>query len=145
MNRRRSVRMPSSNGIVTEAASASTHASGAGRFFALAATLLRANCRKASAFGCCTVTSRSLLHGRSRVDAARASAIAASSGGPSTTPSKSDVDSRSRARSVVPLTIMFSAPSSPIARGSRCVPPAPGMRPSFTSGSAMAAEASATR
>jgi hypothetical protein len=34
---------------------------------------------------------------------------------------------------------MFSAVSTPTTRGSRCVPPAPGSRPSFTSGSAMLA------
>ena len=35
-----------------------------------------------------------------------------------------------------PLTIMFSAVSTPSTRGRRCVPPAPGIRPSLTSGSA---------
>jgi hypothetical protein len=44
-----------------------------------------------------------------------------------------------------PLTIMFSAFSTPITRGSRCVPPAPGIRPSFTSGSATLVPGAATR
>ena len=44
-----------------------------------------------------------------------------------------------------PDTIMLSAASTPTTRGSRCVPPAPGMRPSFTSGSAICAPATATR
>src|SRR5439155_18960530 len=33
-----------------------------------------------------------------------------------------------------PLTIIWSAFSTPTTRGSRCVPPAPGRRPSLTSG-----------
>lgn len=45
----------------------------------------------------------------------------------------------------VPETIMFSAGSRPIARGRRCVPPAPGRMPSFTSGSAICAPGAATR
>src|SRR2546427_363516 len=40
---------------------------------------------------------------------------------------------------------MLSAASTPIARGRRCVPPAPGSSPSFTSGSATEAVADATR
>ena len=36
-----------------------------------------------------------------------------------------------------PLTIMFNAGSTPKARGKRCVPPAPGIRPSLTSGMLM--------
>ena len=38
-----------------------------------------------------------------------------------------------------PDTIMLSAVSTPTTRGRRCVPPAPGSRPSFTSGSAICA------
>jgi hypothetical protein len=44
-----------------------------------------------------------------------------------------------------PLTIMFSAGSTPSTRGRRCVPPAPGIRPSLTSGSATLAPGAATR
>mmetsp|Transcript_4145 Transcript_4145/g.13483 ORF Transcript_4145/g.13483 Transcript_4145/m.13483 type:complete len:242 (+) Transcript_4145:818-1543(+) len=40
--------------------------------------------------------------------------------------------------SALPLTIMARARLAPTRRGSRCVPPAPGMRPSFTSGRPMA-------
>jgi hypothetical protein len=47
----RSSFMPSSKGLVTAAATASTHFSGAGKFFAMAPTVLRANWKKASAFG----------------------------------------------------------------------------------------------
>ena len=35
-----------------------------------------------------------------------------------------------------PLTIMLSATSTPSTRGRRCVPPAPGISPSLTSGKA---------
>ena len=45
----------------------------------------------------------------------------------------------------VPDTTMFSAISRPSTRGRRWVPPAPGSRPSFTSGSAIWAPGSATR
>ncbi len=44
-----------------------------------------------------------------------------------------------------PETIRLSAVSTPTSRGSRCVPPAPGKRPSFTSGSAICAPGEATR
>ena len=44
-----------------------------------------------------------------------------------------------------PLTIMLSAVSTPRTRGRRCVPPAPGMRPIFTSGSATWVPDRATR
>jgi hypothetical protein len=44
-----------------------------------------------------------------------------------------------------PLTIMFSAASTPITRGRRCVPPAPGIRPSLTSGKAMEVPGAAMR
>ena len=44
-----------------------------------------------------------------------------------------------------PLTIMFSAFSKPSTRGRRCVPPAPGIRPILTSGSAICAPGAVTR
>ena len=45
----------------------------------------------------------------------------------------------------LPDTIMLSAGSRPSARGRRCVPPAPGRRPSLTSGSATCVPGAATR
>ena len=45
----------------------------------------------------------------------------------------------------LPVTIISNAFSAPTARGKRCVPPAPGRMPSFTSGNASWAPASATR
>jgi histidyl-tRNA synthetase len=44
-----------------------------------------------------------------------------------------------------PLTIMFSAASTPKTRGNRWVPPAPGMRPSLTSGKATSQPGAAMR
>ena len=44
-----------------------------------------------------------------------------------------------------PLTIMFSAVSTPSTRGRRWVPPAPGMRPILTSGSATLVPGAAMR
>ena len=41
----RSRRRPSSKGLLTAAATASTHFSGAGKFFEVAPTVLRANCK----------------------------------------------------------------------------------------------------
>ena len=55
---------------------------------------------------------------------------------PSTTSSNSAVPRASPPARVAPDTIMLSAVSTPTARGRRCVPPAPGSRPSLTSGSA---------
>ena len=64
---------------------------------------------------------------------------------PSMTASNSAVSFSVAAATLVPVTIMLSAVSTPTARGSRCVPPAPGSRPSFTSGNASVALAPATR
>ena len=61
----RSVCRPSSKGL-SEAATASTHCSGAGKGLLAAATVLRANCRKASALGCLTFRSRARGSGSPR-------------------------------------------------------------------------------
>ena len=122
------------------ASTASTHLAGAGKFLAIPLTMLRANWKYASPSGC--------LHGRLRTSGsgrasatlrakARASsgkdsgeaAILSNSFWPGTAPMNSLLTGS-------PLTIMLSAASTPTTRGRRCVPPAPGSRPSFTSGSA---------
>ncbi len=64
---------------------------------------------------------------------------------PSTISSKSAVPLKASALTGAPETIMLSAASTPMARGRRCVPPAPGSSPSFTSGSATCAPTAATR
>src|SRR5450759_626965 len=51
VNRSRSSLSPSSNGLDTDAATASTHFAGAGNPFELAPTEVRAQAKKASAFG----------------------------------------------------------------------------------------------
>ena len=133
-----------------DAAIASMLLPGAGKCFDIAPTVLRANCRKACAFGCTTWRSRTF--GRagspafSRANATAASAVAAVS--PSTIRSNSFWPGTLASTSLFtgsPLTIMLSAVSRPSTRGSRCVPPAPGMRPIFTSGSAMLAPDAAMR
>ena len=143
MNSLRSTCTPSSN-VSSDAATASTHLSGAGYPFATAATLLRANCRKASGSGCATARSRRM--GKGRRDAARvANSTAPASRSPSITSSKTPVLESIAAGTEAPETIRLSAVSRPTARGSSCVPPAPGRRPSFTSGSAICVEGVATR
>ena len=143
MKRRRSTSAPCSNGS-REAATASTHLSGAGYPLATAATLLRANCRNASASGWVTLRSRTI--GSGRREATRfAKATAPARRSPSITSSKRPVLASIVAGTVAPETIKLSAVSRPSTRGSRCVPPAPGIRPIFTSGSEICVEGAATR
>ena len=73
----RSRRSASSIGLVTDIATASTHFSGAGKFFDVAPTVLRANCRKASACGSFTFRSRTRLSGSLSATTLSASANAA--------------------------------------------------------------------
>ncbi len=141
----RSRRSASSIGLLTDIATASTHFSGAGKFFDVAPTVLRANCRNASDCGSFTLRSRTRLSGSLSATTLSASAIAAATGSPSTTSSNSAVPFSLAAGTVAPETIMLSAASRPITRGSRWVPPAPGNSPSFTSGSAICASDLATR
>ena len=61
------------------------------------------------------------------------------------TASNSAVSFSVAAGALVPVTIRLSAFSTPTARGNRCVPPAPGSNPSFTSGMASVALEPATR
>src|SRR5690349_13499751 len=71
--------------------------------------------------------------------------MAAGTGSPATTRSSSGVLPSVDAATGSPPTIMSSAGSAPTSRGRRCVPPAPGMRPSLTSGRPSLASAAATR
>jgi hypothetical protein len=73
---------PSSIFIVTEACTASTHLGGAGKFLAIAFTVLRANWKYASAFGCEAFRSRTRGSGRLSVTDL-ANAIAAATTSPS--------------------------------------------------------------
>ncbi len=140
----RSRRRPSSKGF-SEAATASTHLPGAGKFFATAATVFLAKARKPSAFSWRTFRSRTLGCGPDAAPTLRAKAIAAGSTSPSTISSNSLVPANFSDSTGLPVTIMLSAASRPITRGRRCVPPAPGRMPSLTSGSAICAPFEATR
>ena len=61
------------------------------------------------------------------------------------TSSKTPVLASTVAGTVAPETIKLSAVSRPTARGNRCVPPAPGMSPIFTSGMEICVDGAATR
>ena len=123
------------------------HLSGAGKFFARGADGVA--CELEERFGIrvarCS-TSRTRLRGRFSATTLRANAIA-----PRRADRRRSISSSSAvpascvAGTLAPETIMLSAASTPIARGSRCVPPAPGRRPSLTSGSAICASRAATR
>ncbi len=91
--------------------------------------------------------SRTRLSGRESATSA-ANLHAASTRSPSTMRSNSFCPGSEASNSLFtgsPLTIMFSAVSTPSTRGRRWVPPAPGTRPSLTSGSATLVPAAATR
>ena len=75
----------------------------------------------------------------------RANAIAAGVTSPSTISSNSLVPLNFSDFTGSPETTIFTAISSGTSRGRRCVPPAPGRMPSFTSGSAINAPVDATR
>jgi hypothetical protein len=90
-------------------------------------------------------TSRALFSGNLPPASCWQKAIAAGSKSASTTESNKSVFDSSRAASGLPLTIMFKARSAPTKRGKRCVPPAPGKIPSFTSGNPSCAVAVARR
>jgi hypothetical protein len=75
----------------------------------------------------------------------RAQATAEASSGSSTMASMKPSFTASAAETGSPVTMILSAASPPIRRGRRCVPPAPGTKPRFTSGRPTCAEASATR
>ncbi len=139
----RSIATPSSNGL-TDAATASTHLSGAGYPFATAATPLRANWMNASGSGWETRRSRKSGSGR-RDDTRPAKATAPAVRSPSNSSSKRPVFASFSAGIDAPETIRLRAASRPTARGSLCVPPAPGRRPSFTSGNAICVPGAATR
>ena len=143
----RSAFIPSSNFILVAFCTASTHLAGAGKFFAIAVTVLSANLKYPSASGCPTRRSRTKGSGPTAAFSS-AYAIAPAMRSPSITLSNSFCPGKLAINSLLtgsPDTIMLSAASTPITRGKRCVPPAPGIKPSLTSGSAMLAPAEVTR
>ena len=148
-NSSRSRASPSSNLFCVAASTASTHFAGAGRFLAMPLTMLRANWKYASPSGCLHGRSRTRGSGRaSATERAKAIASSSSDSGDLAMRSNSFWPGNCASSSLLtgsPLTIMFSAVSTPSTRGRRCVPPAPGRMPSFTSGSAMLAPGAAMR
>jgi len=66
-------------------------------------------------------------------------------GGPGFTPAERYIFANICAGMGSPPTITLSAASMPTSRGSRCVPPAPGSSPSFTSGNPSLASFCTTR
>ncbi len=75
----------------------------------------------------------------------RAQAIAPSRKSPSTILSISPISFAAAAPTGLPLTIRSSAAATPASRGERCVPPAPGNKPRFTSGKPTLADGTAHR
>ena len=80
-----------------------------------------------------------------RLLACATSARAAASRSPSTTRSTSPSAAASLAGTRRPDAMSAMARATPTSRGKRCVPPAPGMMPSFTSGSPTVAPSAASR
>ena len=90
-NDSRSSFMPSSNDFKYEAATASTHFIGAGKFFTVAATVFFANCRNASGCASRTLRSRTRFSTRFSATTFSAKATAAATKSPSTISSISGV------------------------------------------------------
>ena len=130
--------MPWSNGSSTAASTALMQFSGARKPRVWRATDLR-NSAKISGLPfaaprSCPSRSRIFLSGRFSATTFSAKATPAAVRSPSTISSMRPTFSASSAPIGSPLTIIWSAFCAPTTRGSRCVPPAPGRRPSFTSG-----------
>ncbi len=134
----------SSNGRCSASCNASAAFTGATRpraFFAMSASAFSS----VPASPARTGRSRVRRGGRPSATMRRAKAIAPLRKSPSTISSMAPSASAFVAGTGLPPVIISSAASTPTSRGSRCVPPAPGMRPSVTSGSPTFASATATR
>jgi hypothetical protein len=129
--------MPSANGRLTAASTALMQFSGARKPRVWRATLFL-NSAKISglprAGAILSSRSRIFLSGRFSASAVSANATPAAVRSPSTISSIKPTRSASSAPIGSPLTIIWRAFCGPTTLGSRCVPPAPGRRPSFTSG-----------
>src|SRR5258708_3975775 len=110
----------------------------------VAATALVKIERSALAAASLLSSSRNLRSGRFSASTFRAKASPPDAG-PSTISSIRPFFNASLAPIGSPPTIILTASSGPTARGRRCVPPAPGNRPSFTSGRPSLASLVATR
>ena len=146
--RRRSVASPSGNRIIAAASIASMHFCGAGKFAKPAFAVMRANPSRGSRFRSRILRSRA--RGRRAPAATSAafaspSATAAAVASAGTSASRSGLPLKSFAGTGSPDRITLSAFSTPMSRGRRCVPPAPGRSPIFTSGRPSFAPSAATR
>jgi hypothetical protein len=140
----RSMARPSSNGFPA-AWIASTARKGAGSMGRFVVSVARAASHRAARLGSWSGMSRVLRGGLVVTSAEAANSTAPASGSPSTTRSSRAVSARAAASTGSPVTIMSIAFSTPTSRGSRWVPPAPGRRPSLTSGRPSFPSALATR
>ena len=146
----RSASMAWSNFILVAFCTASMHFRGAGYLpLVMPLTILVVNLKKASALGC--LQGKSRTRGKGEVPTTlRANAMASSIKVAALVAiwSKSFCPGNMASISLLmgsPLTIMFNAGSTPNTRGKRWVPPAPGMRPSLTSGNATSVPGAAMR
>ena len=146
MNALRSSRMPSANGLVTAASTRSTICWCANKLRLAFARPARAVAKKSAGREAGSMV-RTLTKGSAEPLATTscANAIAPVSRSPSTMRSMTPAAAATLAGTGSPLKMTSSAVAGPTRRGRRCVPPAPGSRPSFTSGRPTFAEATATR
>ena len=105
----------------------------------------RLRCRLLEGFGVDGGTARSPVRRGGWPARSRAMAIAAAVRSPLTTRSTMPSDNASAAVTMRPLAISSTAAAGPARRGRRCVPPAPGTMPSFTSGRPSLASGAAMR
>ena len=137
---------PSSNESFVAASIASIAATGASKPRCFLAAASRAE-EKIRAFSAATpsFSLRSRVFGAGLSATSRANAIAPARRSPSTIRSTMPHFTASSAFIGFPLTHISTAFATPASRGRRCVPPAPGISPSFTSGWPTCALATATR
>ncbi len=141
-----STSQPSSKGRRVAASTASMAASGAimPRCFRRAVSRAAAKMGEfSSGVPSFSLRSRVLGAGFNRIS--RANAIAPASRSPSMIRSRIPNSRASRAETELPLAHISTALATPANRGRRCVPPAPGMMPSFTSSWPTCASGAATR
>ena len=106
-------------GLVDRGRHASMHFNGAGKFFDIAPTVLRANCRNASGLSCFTLLLRSWSRGRFSATTFFANATAPSTKSPWMISANNPSAASCSDGTLAPDTIMLSAASRPIARGRR--------------------------
>ncbi|MNT03189.1 hypothetical protein D3C72_1377100 [compost metagenome] len=145
MNASRSNARPASTGKAAAARRQAIHAFTAGGHCPLLPARCSSSCENSGDSGASTARSRSKDAFMPSRTIRCASPRQASSRFCSTTRSNKPARLGASALTGSPLQIILAAASRPIARGRRCVPPAPGIRPSLISGRATRLPAIATR